>query len=132
MVDDLGEVRRRKQLADHYYDNYRRHWAKGDISKSSEFLWGAIAALAYGLGLFERQKLGDHGKLVSFLERLASREQDEKMGESVRAAETLHANFYHGFMSKDLFEHNQSKAEYLVAKLAERLQTKLVEAGASV
>jgi hypothetical protein len=49
---ELQEVMRRRRLADYYYDNYRKYYLRRKYSKASEFIWGTVNALSYGLGLF--------------------------------------------------------------------------------
>jgi hypothetical protein len=42
---ELEEVKAKRGLADHYYDNYRRFYLRGGYSKASERIWGAVSAL---------------------------------------------------------------------------------------
>jgi hypothetical protein len=117
--DELQEVFRRKKLADLYYDNYRYYYSRKELAKASEFIWGAVNALAYALGLFYGLKLSDHKKVVEFLKMLAT--QYEEIREGITAVQRLHANYYHDFMDEELFEEDRVKAEKLISKLAELL-----------
>ncbi|MBI2127068.1 MAG: hypothetical protein HYU02_07140 [Thaumarchaeota archaeon] len=127
MSSDLDEVRRRQKLADYYYDNYLKHFGNKDFSKASEFLWGTINNLVYCLGLLDGQKLSEHGKVVGYLKSLANVKQDPEMIDGIPAAESMHANFYHSFMTEDVFEHNRLRAEKLTTKLAMILLDRLDE-----
>ena len=120
-----SEVEKRKALADHYYDNYRKYLERGDRGKASEFIWGAIENLAYALGLLDGQKLGDHGKVRKYLAELATSLEDSQIPEGIIASEHIHANFYHDYMDKDLFDYDRVKAEALAEKLAKILMDRL-------
>ena len=69
-VDGRGilEIKRRRKLADYYYDNFRKHYEIKKFSKASEFLWGALNALVYAICLFYGKKLGKHRDVVEYVE----------------------------------------------------------------
>ncbi len=122
-VDERGisEITRRRELANYYYDNFRKHYETKKFSKASEFLWGALNALVYALGLFYGRKLTTHRAVVDFVKELASAYKDEEMGEWIIDAETIHANFFHDFMNKSMFEEYRKKTEKLLKRLVEIL-----------
>lgn len=120
---ELQEVMRRRRLADYYYDNYRKYYLRREYSKASEFIWGTVNALSYGLGLFYGEKLTRHDEVIKFLKILAI--QHEEIREGILAVQRLHANYFHNFMDEDLFEEDRSKAERLLNKLAELLDLKI-------
>lgn len=125
--DLLSEIGRRKALADAYYDNYRRRRELKDFAKASEFLWGVVSNLTYCLGLLYGRKLGKHREVVAFLKELAGALRDDEMLKQIRAAEALHANFYHDFMSEDEFESYRWEVELLAIKLARVLKERVRE-----
>lgn len=86
---DVEKVLKKKKLADKYYDNYLEYHHKGEYSKASEYLWGAINALSYALGLFYGKKLGEYSKVREFLSMLS-----DITAEEIKAAERIHANFF--------------------------------------
>jgi hypothetical protein len=100
-VDDRGvlEIKRRRKLADYYYDNFMKHYETKKFSKASEFLWGALNALVYAIGLFYGRKLTTHRAVVDFVKELASACKDEEMVGWITDAETIHANFFHDFIT---------------------------------
>ena len=122
-VDERGisEITRRRELANYYYDNFRKHYETKKFSKASEFLWGTLNALVYALGLFYGRKLTTHRAVVDFVKELASAYKDEEMGEWIIDAETIHANFFHDFMNKSMFEEYRKKTEKLLKRLVEIL-----------
>ncbi len=113
----ISEIERRKDLADYYYDNFRKHYRTKNFSKASEFLWGTLNSLVYAIGLFYGRKLTAHKAVVDFVKELASAYKDEEMGELMTDAETIHANFFHDFMSEPMFETHRQKTEKLLRKL---------------
>ncbi|MBM3897384.1 MAG: hypothetical protein FJ358_02515 [Thaumarchaeota archaeon] len=126
---DLDEVRKRKKLADYYYDNYVKHYQKGDLSKASEFLWGSINNLTYCMGLLDNQRLSTHDKIRGHLQTLAATRQDKEISDGLVVAETIHSNFFHNFMSKDVFDHQRKIVEGLVEKLGMILLQRLEPQG---
>ena len=122
-VDGRGilEIKRRRKLADYYYDNFRKHYEIKKFSKASEFLWGALNALVYAIGLFYDRKLTTHRAVVDFVKELASTCKDEEMGGWITDAETIHANFFHDFMNESMFEDYRHKTEKLLKRLVEIL-----------
>jgi hypothetical protein len=79
----IKEVERNKRIVDHYYDNFRAYREKKDLSKASEYLWGALNALVYAIGLLHGEKLGNHGKIKDFVKRLADAYGNEEMKEEI-------------------------------------------------
>jgi len=125
MLDNevFKEVLRRKALADVYYDNYREHYFKGEYSKASEYLWGVVNSIVYALGLFYGKKITEHKEVLNFLRELSSRYQEIREG--FISIQRLHANFYHDFMNKEIFDDDRLKAEKLIEKLMEILLKKI-------
>lgn len=76
------EIERRRKLADHYYDNFRRYYKNENYPKASEFLWGSLNALVYAIGLLHGVKVSDHGKVVAFVEELVNVFQTRKSGKA--------------------------------------------------
>jgi len=99
----LREVKRRVIESERLYTNFMRI-RRRDRVKASEFLWGSVCHLTYALGLLHGKKLGRHRELVKFLKELVRSYGRSDLIESVQQAEGLHANYYHGWMSEDVFE----------------------------
>ncbi len=123
----ISEIKRRRKLADHYYDNFRKYYENKNYSKASEFLWGSLNALAYAIGLLHGEKVSDHGKVVDFIKELANIYRDKEIGGCLASAQTIHANFFHDFMDELMFEDNKQRTEKLLEKLVEILDAELKE-----
>jgi hypothetical protein len=131
--EHLERAKEYRILADYYYDNYHKFYIAKEYSKASEFIWGTVNALSNGLSLFlQGEVLESHAKVVEFLKMLANTYyKSEEVGEGVAAVQRLHANYFHNFMDRDLFEEDRSKAERLLNRLAELLDLKIREVEAS-
>lgn len=111
------EIERRRKLADHYYDNFRKYYENKNYSKASEFLWGSLNALVYAIGLLHEEKVSDHGKVVDFIKTLANEYKDKEIEKCLASAQTIHANFFHDFMDELMFEDDRKGTEKLLEKL---------------
>jgi len=131
--EHLERVKEYRRLVDYYYDNYHKFCVAKEYSKASEFIWGTVNALSNGLSfLLQGKVLGSHPEVVEFLKMLANTYyRSEEVGEGVSAVQRLHANYFHNFMDRDLFEEDRSKAERLLNRLAELLNLKIREVEAS-
>ena len=121
----ISEIERRRKLADHYYDNFRKYYENKNYSKASEFLWGSLNALVYAIGLLHEEKVSDHGKVVNFINELANVYKDEEIEGCLASAQTIHANFFHDFMNDSMFEDNRKRTEKLLEKLVKILDAEL-------
>ncbi|MCK4398612.1 MAG: hypothetical protein KAV25_06435 [Methanophagales archaeon] len=121
----ISEIEKRRKLADHYYDNFRKYYENKNYSKASEFLWGSLNALAYAIGLLYGEKVSDHGKVVNFINELANVYKDEEIEGCLASAQTIHANFFHNFMNDSMFEDNRKRTEKLLEKLVKILDAEL-------
>jgi hypothetical protein len=127
--EHLERAKEYRRLADYYYDNYHEFYIAKEYSKASEFIWGTVNALSNGLSLLlQGKELYGHAEVVRFLKMLVnSYYKSEEVGEGVSAVQKLHANYFHNFMDRDLFEEDGSKAERLLNRLAELLDLKIRE-----
>ena len=121
----ISEIEKRRKLADHYYDNFRKYYENKNYSKASEFLWGALNALAYAIGLLHGEKVSDHGKVVNFINELANVYKDEEIEGCLASAQTIHANFFHNFMNDSMFDDSRKRTEKLLEKLVKILDAEL-------
>ena len=123
MVDEetLEEIRWRRVEEARLYENYLRYYEERDFVKASEFLWGSINNLAHALGLIYGRRPAGHREIVRFLRELAETNGREEYRKYVSSAEALHSNFYHGWMSEEIFEEGVREVEELRRWLIELL-----------
>jgi len=111
-----------KNVTEEHFNNYLKYYGKKNFPKASEFLWGTLNALFYAIGDTYGITLSNYTSIKNFTLKIAVEYDLEKIVDQYSAAETLHANFYHNFMSEDLFEHNKTKVVELIQKLSEILE----------
>ncbi len=93
-------------------------YAKGDLVQASEKYWGAVTALLNIVG----EKLGmpphySHRDLREIASYLTEVTHDPEYTRLFSSVETLHANFYHGFLRKASFDAHREDAIKLINKL---------------
>ena len=72
--------------------------AAGDILQGCEKLWGAASHAVLALAQQRVWEYGSHGLMRAAARALANEVGDSSLVAGFKAAEKLHANFYHGFM----------------------------------
>lgn len=118
----LFEISKRRKLYLHYLHNFEKNFVIGNISKSSEFLWGAVHTILYAIALTHNKQLSKHSQIRDFAKELSEIEKDEEIIKGVIIGETLHSNFYHNFLDKEQLEINKKILEKLISKLEEILE----------
>lgn len=112
-----GDVDRYLELARKYFREAEGLYARGDLLQAGEKYWGAVAAMLNAIAVsrgWPHYSHADYGKVVG---RLYRETRDEKLLKGFRSAERLHANFYHGFMTRDEFEVHRDAALDLLKRL---------------
>ena len=72
--------------------------ARNDLEQASEKGWGAAAQMMKATAAERGWRHGQHRLLFDVARRLAEEEADEQLYDSFAIANSLHANFYEGFM----------------------------------
>ena len=102
-------------------DEAEEHYQRGELVQAGEKLWGAICALLNAIGELRRLPHYSHRDYVDIVEILVRETEDLELARLFASAERLHANFYHGFLSRPSFEAHREDALKLVGKLRELL-----------
>jgi len=128
MEEVVREVVRRRAIVENYSRNYVECLHRGDYAKASELLWGIVNNLASILSiLYKGKPISDHRELRMFMRDLAVMRGISEVVEWFRACELLHANYYHNFMDKEMFEDYRVKAEKLINTLQKLIEEKMQE-----
>ncbi|MEM4970304.1 MAG: PaREP1 family protein [Sulfolobales archaeon] len=96
--------------------------ARGDITQASEKLWGAIVRLLNAIGERERLPHYSHRDLKEISLYLTEKTGDPDYTRLFSSTETLHANFYHNFLTRKTFEIHREDALKLIEKLRRYLE----------
>lgn len=99
-----------------YFDDAEKLYTKGDLVQAGEKYWGAVAALINAIGERRNWNHYSHRDYSEIIERL-SEELKEPLGRFFASVERLHANYYHGFLSRMNFEAHKEDAVKLIQKL---------------
>ena len=96
-----------------------REYEAGDVLQASEKLWGAATHAVVA----EMQKrdidANGHRKIKSFVLRLEDELEEPGLFSLFKHAETLHVNFYHGFLSEENFEEHRELVHRFVDRIIE-------------
>ncbi len=96
-----------------------REYESGDILQASEKLWGAATHVVVA----EMQKrdidANGHRKIKGFVRELGEELEDPALFSFFKHAETLHVNFYHGFLSEENFEEHRELVRRFVEQMIE-------------
>lgn len=118
------EIKRRRIEEGRLYSNYIKYYRKGDMIKASEFLWGSINNIVYSIGLLYGKKLGKHSLIIQTIRELATK-WGKEYEKYVSSAEAIHSNFYHAWMSEEVFKEKVKEVEELRKWLIEILESEI-------
>jgi len=116
-LDPETRVRVYVKLHEKYSREAEELYAKGDLTQSGEKYWGALTSLLSAVGEREGLPHYTHRDLREIAELLAERTGDPDYSRLFSSAEALHANFYHGLMTKLSFEAHRRDVVRLIQKL---------------
>ena len=108
-----------------YYTATGRHFVEkagaclsdGDLLQASEKGWGAAAQAVKAVAEARGWSHNGHRQLYTTIDRLANETDDRRLRILFRSADSLHQNFYEGWMSRDSVEDGLRDVEELVDKL---------------
>ena len=91
--------------------------AAGDILQGCEKLWGAASHAVIALAQLRVWPHGSHGAMHAVARALANEVGDVDLVTGFKAAEKLHANFYHGFMEDHEIDECRALVHYFVNRV---------------
>ncbi|MDT7971178.1 MAG: PaREP1 family protein [Vulcanisaeta sp.] len=107
------------ELHEKFLKEAEEEYAKGDLVQASEKLWGSVASLLNAIAEVRGWEHSSHRDYQIIVENLFKETGDRELSICFDAAEKLHANFYHNFLSKDGFEARRDCVFKLINKLKE-------------
>ena len=103
--------------AEQFLRDADREYEAGDVLQASEKLWGAATHVVVA----EMQKrdidANGHRKIKRFVRELGDELEEPLLYSLFKHAETLHVNFYQGFLSEENFEEHRELAQRFVGKM---------------
>ena len=110
-------TREHAQTAREFLDDAAIELASGDELQGSEKLWGAASHAIMAVAQQREWPYGNHRAMVNAARRIADETNDDGLRAGLAAAQTFHANFYHGFMEHEDMEPNAE----LVRRFVDRM-----------
>ena len=120
-LDPKTRIKLYISLHEKYLHTAEEYYAKGDLAQGGEKYWGALVALLNIVGERENLPHYTHRDLREIVEFLVNKTGDSDYSRLFSAAEALHANFYHNFMTKLSFEAHRKDTMKLIKKLRQYL-----------
>lgn len=109
--------------AGHYFmDKAWKYLEEDDLAQTSEKGWGAAAQMVKAAAEARDWRHNGHGELFRAINRLANETDDNQLRTLFHVANSLHVNFYEGWMPQELVEDGLEQVSELVRRL-ERLQS---------
>ena len=116
-------------------ENYRRQgeiflaqaWEeleRGDLRQASEKGWGAVSQQVRALASFRNLELHRHRDVSEFVNGISAEISDPTIHRLFATAESLHANFYEGYMGYFNVHYGLGQAQELMDKLEVLLSSK--------
>ena len=107
------------QLARQFLIDADREFADGELYQASEKLWGAASHVVIAEMHRRGTKQSGHRVMVRAVESFAKEFEDPSLDFLFSSAETLHANFYHGFLDVDDLRRHRDRVNMFVNRMLE-------------
>lgn len=107
------------QQAHRYFRQAKHYYNSGDLQQASEKLWGCAASAIKAVAEKKGWEHNGHRQLFRIVQKLSSQSKDKEIIRLFHTANSLHTNFYEGWMQKEHVEVGYQE----VAALLQRLET---------
>ncbi len=105
-----------------FMDKAWKYFHEGDLVQASEKGWGAAAQMVKASAEARGWRHDGHGELFGAIDRLAIEAGDEQLLDLFHIANSLHVNFYEGWLPREMVRSGLVRVGELVDSL-ERLQS---------
>lgn len=111
------------QRRDLYLANASEAISKGEYSKASEMLWGAVTQEIKKLAAYKGIRITTHGEFFEFMRAVSKQVGDHSLYEAFATLNVLHSNFYDpAFPDVDFPGYHQKALDFL-----KRLEALLID-----
>ena len=107
------------KLSEDYLRAAEELYSKGDLTQAGEKYWSAVTALLNAIGELRGWDHYSHRDYDIIIDKLYEETGDKSIMLDFSVAERLHANFYHNFMDKEVFDAHRQAVLELISKLRE-------------
>ena len=105
------------EIASEFLARARSYLADDDLLQASEKGWGAAAQAVKAVAESRGWDHNGHRQLHQAVDRLDDELDQPELRDGFNAANTLHANFYDGFLSPEAIAQNLTRVERFVGQL---------------
>ena len=105
------------QTARQFLADADREYEAGDMLQASEKLWGAASHVVIAEMQRRGMKASGHRAMILAVRQFAEEFEDQRLDLLFDSAETLHANFYHGFLEEFRFEMRRQHVHEFVQRM---------------
>jgi len=124
MLKGLNEKLNPEELVEHYQLLSEKYLAKagdflnkGNLAQASEKLWGATSLTIKRVAAKRGLRLGKHGSLWDFINKLSQERGDKDIIRFFHTANSLHRNFYENQMNREVIAVAKEDIEQLIDRL---------------
>ncbi len=107
------------QLARRFLIDADRELDAGDHFQASEKFWGAASHMVIAEMHRRGIKQSGHKAMVDIVDDIAADHKDRALADVFGVAESLHANFYHGFMEPPDVRRHRRRIHWFVNRMLE-------------
>ncbi len=112
-----SQVEHYNSISQDFLAKARTYLTQDDLLQASEKGWGAAAHKVKSVAEARGWPRGGNRELYQALNRLATEVNDRELRILFNAASALHANFYEGWMPREMVEEGLSQVTELLRKL---------------
>jgi hypothetical protein len=133
MEEAIATVLEYQERASRLFENGTKLVRRGELEKAGEFFWGAIASYVNALRfIYQGKASSGHKEMVLAAKEMAMQANDSKLFQAIETSEKFHANYYHGFISKDEFSKYYEEAKYAFDSFHSILERERVKRGIGI
>ncbi|MCI0439461.1 MAG: PaREP1 family protein [Chloroflexi bacterium] len=101
----------------HYISNATAMLRQSEAEKAGDLLWGALVQALKAVAALKDVRLRTHREIRGYARAAAKELNDERLLEVFSIAETMHSNFYEGFLDLGQMSYNATEVTRAIATL---------------
>lgn len=115
-----GKAKKYTELSDKYINDSKILLKEGDLSQSSEKLWGAFATIVKAVAAKHKKNIKSHDGITFYLASISKELKDESLLNASLVANALHQNFYEDSLTKEHIRKGSKTINQFVNRIKNR------------
>jgi uncharacterized protein (UPF0332 family) len=115
-----GKIRKYTELSDKYLNDAEILLTKGDLSQTSEKLWGAFATIVKAVAAKHSKDIKTHDGVSHYLASISKELRDESLLTAGLTAHALHQNFYEDSLTVEFIRKGSKTIRLFVNRMKKR------------